>query len=181
METKDAFFLLLRYLVLVILGIGLYFELFYKVFTPLTVWPIYGVLSLIFSNANLLPGDLLFFGGQYAQIIPACVAGAAYFLLLILNLTTPMDWKQRLKSIPFLLVSFLVLNVVRILIFAGLLVSGWQYFDEAHTLVWYFGSTILVVLLWFLNVWLFKIKEIPVYSDFKEIFQDVAGGEKSGE
>jgi len=175
METKEALFLLLRYFVLVVLGIGLYFKLFYIVFTPLTVYPVYGILSLFFQNANLLPGNLLFFGGVYAQIIAACVAGAAYFLLLILNLTTPMSWRQRTKSIVFLLFLFLVLNIARILIFAGLLVSGTQYFDEAHMLVWYLGSTVLVVFLWFLNVWLFKIKEIPIYSDFKDLFQDIAG------
>ncbi|MCA9485415.1 MAG: pacearchaeosortase [Nanoarchaeota archaeon] len=176
METKQAGFLILRYFILVVLGVGLYFDLFYLIFTPLTVYPVYWISSLIFENAHLIGGNLIFFSGVYAEIIPACVAGAAYFLLLILNLTTQMEIKKRLKNVAFLFIAFLIFNMVRIVIFSGLLVSGSQYFDEAHFLVWYLGSTFLVVALWFVSVWLFKIKEIPFYSDFRELFRDVRRG-----
>ena len=177
MENKEAIGLSSRYLILIVLGL-FKLKLFYNVFTPLTVYPVYGVLSILYENANLLQANLLFFGGLYAQIIPACIAGAAYYLLLILNLTTPMGVEKRLKSIAFLFFIFLVLNITRILIFSGLLVSGYEYFDLTHKMTWYFGSTVLVVAVWFVNVWLFKIKNIPIYTDMKNIFSDVISGKE---
>lgn len=160
MEDKKAFRLFVRYLIL--LGLGLFnLKLLYFVFTPLTVYPVFAILSLV-----------------YVQIIPACIAGAAYYLLLILNLSTPMDFGKRVKSIFFLLAIFLVLNIARILIFAAIAVLGKQYFYIAHKLTWYFGSTVLVVLVWFANVWFFKIKEVPIYTDVKSIFKDIAKTKK---
>lgn len=172
MDKREAQFLGLRYLVLVLLGL-FNLEVFYFIFTPLTVYPVYWALSIVFHNANLLESNLLFFGGFYAQIISACVAGAAYYLLLILNMTTPMSKEKRVKSMLFLFGMFLLINIVRILIFSGLLVSGYQYFNLTHELTWYFGSTVMVVLIWFVNVWLFEIENIPIYTDIRHLFDDV--------
>lgn len=163
-----------RYVVLLLLGLN-QLKLFYLIFTPLTVYPVFWVLSLVDNSSRLLEGNLIFFSGFYAQIIPACVAGAAYYLLFILNLTTPMKVDQRVKSLSFLLLSFLFLNVLRILVFASLLANGSQYFDLAHNVVWYFGSTVMVIVIWFVNVWFFKIRAIPIYSDVKEVFGEVVG------
>jgi hypothetical protein len=58
-------------------------------------------------------------------------------------------------------------------VFIALLAKGFQYFDVTHMTVWYFGSTVLVVALWFVNVWIFKIKEIPIYTDAKTIFWEI--------
>ena len=124
-------------------------------------------------GATLLPGNVIFFEGLYASIIPACVAGAAYYLLLILNLTTPMDSKTRINSIFFLLGVFFLLNILRIIFFAFLLVKGYQYFSLTHELTWYFGSTILVILIWFTNISIFKIKKIPIYTDVRNILRDM--------
>lgn len=172
MDKSEAKYLGLRYFLLIALGL-FNLKIFYFVFTPLTVYPSYWFLSIIFHNASLLEGNLLFFGGFYAQIISACVAGAAYYLLLILNMTTPMPKMTRIKSILFLFGMFLIINVARILIFSSLLVSGYQYFDLTHELTWYFGSTVMVVLIWFVNVWLFDIEHIPIYTDMKNLFEDV--------
>jgi exosortase/archaeosortase family protein len=177
MKAEDVLNLGGRYLILLLLG-AFQLSLFYAIFTPLTVFPVFWVLSLIDSGAELLAGNVYYFDGIYIEIIPACVAGAAYYLLLILNLTTPMDSKQRTKSVLFLLLSFLFLNVLRIIIFSNLAASGSEYFDIAHNMVWYFGSTVMVVMVWFVNVWLFKIREIPVYSDIKNIFRDITGKKK---
>ena len=95
------------------------------------------------------------------------------YLLLILNLTTPMRLNKRLKSILFLFSTFLILNIIMILIFSFILESGYNSFDLAHEFTWYFTSTTLVVLIWFSNVKLFKIKKIPVYSDFKSIYEKI--------
>jgi hypothetical protein len=46
-----------------------------------------------------------------------------------------------------------------------MLFSGCTGFDAVHRSIWYFGSTIFVVLLWFLNVYLFRIKSVPAYTD----------------
>ncbi len=184
MENKEAVDLGIRYLVLVLFGAGL--GVFYFLFTPLTVWPVYGVLNLVDSGVRLFEGSVIFFSGNYIEIIGACVAGAAYYLLLILNLATPMDYLKRAESLLFLFGSFLLLNIFRIVLFSLLFVSGFQFFDLAHKLIWYFGSTILVVVIWFVNVWLFDIREIPVYSDVMELFRDafgvggVGGGGKVG-
>ncbi|MEK6819277.1 MAG: pacearchaeosortase [Nanoarchaeota archaeon] len=172
MKNRGVLNLSLRYISLLILGI-FSTTFFYFIFTPLTVYPVFWILRLIEGSTKLLPGNLIFVKGFYAEIISACVAGAAYYLLLILNLATPMKHKKRIFSLIFLLGSFLFLNISRILLFIYLLFSGYQYFDLTHKLTWYFGSTILVVLLWFLNVFLFNIKNIPIYTDMKNLFSDV--------
>ncbi len=171
MDTKEVLGLLTRYGILLLLAVfGI--SVFYYIFTPLTVWPVYLILNKLYA-AQLLEGNILFFKGYYAHIIPACVAGAAYFLLLILNLTTPMDIGKRVKSILFLFVSFLVINIIRIVVFAMIVFVGYRYFDVAHMLTWYIGSTAIVVLVWFLNVWIFKIDGIPVYTDASNIIKDI--------
>lgn len=172
MKTEELRDLIPRYIILLLLGF-FNLKLFYFIFSPLTVYPVFWIVSLFDENARLLVGNLIFFEGFYAEIISACVAGAAYYLLLILNLTTPMHIIKRIKSLVFLIVVFLFLNIARILFFMGFLAAGYQYFDLAHNITWYFGSTLLVIIIWFLNVWLFKIKAIPIYTDVKRIFSDV--------
>ncbi len=172
MKLNNVYEMLIRYLALIVLG-GFNLALFYTVFTPLTVYPFYWIVRAIDDSARLFPGNLIFFSGFYVEIIAACVAGAAYYLLLILNLTTPMELNKRIKSIGYLIFVFLFLNITRIFIFSALLFYGYEYFDFAHRFTWYFGSTVLVILIWFSNVWLFRIKNIPIYSDFKNIFGDI--------
>lgn len=182
----------LRYFLLLILGLGNLF-IFYLIFTPLTVYPVYFFVNL-FHDATLLSGThtyaceitsnsflepiacmntTIFFKDYFASIIPACIAGSAYYLLLILNLTTPMSSKTRIKSIFFILGLFLLLNIGRIFTFAMLFVGSFQIFDLAHTASWYFGSTILVALIWFSNVIIFKIRTIPIYTDIKQIIANI--------
>jgi len=185
--------LVLRYVLLLILGLGNLF-IFYLIFTPLTVYPVSWLIG-ISDEATLMRGTYtkvcelsegtfleslgcmnttIFFREYFASIIPACIAGAAYYLLLILNLTTPMPFKKRVKSITFLFVSFLILNVLRIFFFALFFASkNYEIFNIAHTASWYFGSTVLVILIWFSNVLIFKISEIPIYSDLKSIINQI--------
>jgi exosortase/archaeosortase len=171
MNVKETFDLIIRYILLAILPLGgLY--IFYAIFTPLTVYPSYWAFNALYG-AKLLIGNIIYFKGYYAEIIGACVAGAAYYLLLILNLTTPMHISKRIKSIIFLLFSFLIINITRIVIFGMLFSKGFKYFDLAHELVWYIGSTLIVVVVWFSNVWLFKIKDIPIYTDMLNLFIDI--------
>jgi len=171
MKGNYALGLIIRYLALIVVAVpNLY--LFYLVFTPLTVYPVTWILQLV-ADATPFPGNVILVNGIFARIVPACVAGAAYYLLLILNFTTPLTTKTRIKSLIFLWTTFLILNIARIIVFALLFSAGFPYFDLTHTASWYFGSTVLVLLLWFANVSLFKIKAIPLFSDLKTLFSDI--------
>jgi len=173
MNKEEITHILFRYAILVVLAIPNLF-IFYYIFTPLTVEPTFFILSLIDPSSYVVPNaeNTIFFKGYFASIIPACVAGAAYYLLLILNLTTPMPIKKRVHSILFLFGAFLFLNLLRITTFAIVLTKGYQYFDLAHTTTWYFGSTVIIILIWFVNVQIFKIKSIPIYTDIKKIYKE---------
>ncbi|MBI5803674.1 pacearchaeosortase [Candidatus Pacearchaeota archaeon] len=175
MSDKKVY-LFARYLLIVLFGL-FNLKFFYSVFTPLTIYPVYWIVSL-FREASL-SSNLVSLESFAVEIIPACVAGAAYYLLFILNLSTPIKIDKRIKSLVFLFLVFLAFNILRIVGFIWLFSIGYEYFDAAHNLVWHFGSTILLVLVWFVNVKLFKIKEIPVYSDFRKIFSEIKRFPKS--
>ena len=165
-EEKDLFKILGRYILLLIVGIiGL--KVFYFIFTPLTVLPVYGFLSLFFDT--LLIGNKIIAGGTLTiEIIGACVIGSAYSLLLILNLSVPnMKLKKRLYAIGFSFLVLLVINILRILLLSTLFLTGSPYFDITHKLFWYIGSVIFIVGAWFAEVKLFKMKDIPFYTDIR--------------
>ncbi len=175
MKLNEVVGIFLRYLFLVAIALpGA--SLFYIAFTPLTVYPVFWILSLFCTVS--LEGSTFILGFCSVNLVPACIAGAAYYLLLALNLTTPMKPILRTKSLLFLFVSFLALNIFRILLFISLFGIGFEYFDIAHKAVWYFGSTVLVVLIWFANVKLFEIKAIPAYSDLKTLYNSARGRRK---
>lgn len=173
MNVREMIFFLVRYSLLVFLAL-FNLALIYFIFTPLTVWPSFLILKIIDPASSLLyESATIFFQGNYIALINACIAGAAYYLLCVLNFTTPMDWKKRSVSLALTLGAFLVLNIIRIAIFSLLYVHGYPYFDQAHMFVWYFGSTILIVGIWFAAVFLLKIEEIPIYSDVMNLVHDI--------
>lgn len=152
----------IRYGFLLIIGINI--GMLYLILTPLTVFPSYAAFNELYG-AVFYPPDTIAFKGYFAHIVEACVAGSAYYFLMILNLATPMKLTKRLLSLAFLLGTFYILNLGRIVGFGILFTKGFQYFDFTHLSTWYFGSTLLVVGLWFANVAIFKIKTVPVYTD----------------
>ena len=158
---------LIRYLVLLVLGLSSGF--FYLIFFYLTIFPSYFLLKIFYEVS--LSGYVLRVAGLEIGIVSACVAGSAYYLLLILNLTTEMSVKQRIFSIFSSLFLLLAVNVLRIVLFSALLVEEYSYFDLLHRLSWYIMSILFVVAIWFLTAWLFKIKRIPVYSDLKTLLK----------
>jgi len=171
MNGKIATGFAARYLVLIILGLfNLY--LFYKIFTPLTVYPTYLILKLLYG-AELINSTQIAFEGIVIKLVKACIAGAAYYFLTILNMTTPMVKNKRIKSLVFLFLSFLVLNILRIIIFSVLYSNEFIYLDILHKSIWYFGSTIILIVVWFINVKIFNINNIPIYTDFKKLMMDV--------
>jgi hypothetical protein len=194
---EKPFNIFLRYLFLIIIALPNLF-LFYLVFTPLTFYLSFQIIDSVYG-ANIFNNQIIssscefanstnlgfiskmacinttiFFKGHFAKITSACIAGSAYYLLLILNLTTPMKQKTRAKSILFIFSSFLIINILRIVFFSILFVEkGILLFDKAHLFTWYFGSTLMLAGIWFANIKLFKIKEIPVYSDIMFLIKKI--------
>lgn len=161
--------LLLRYLILILVALpGL--DLFYFIFSPLTVRPVFFLLNL-FYDATLV-GTSIFLSGIEIELIGACIAGSAYYLLLILNLATPdIKIEKRVRILAISFISLLALNVVRIFILSILATKNMFYFNLVHMFFWYVLSVVFVVAIWFYMVKKFKIKKIPFYSDLKILYK----------
>ena len=98
----------------------------------------------------------------------------SYYLLLILNLSTPkIEIKKRLKMILFLFGIFLTVNIIRIVLLSLLFIKSPYAFDFTHWVTWYIMSVAFVIVIWFGSVKLFKIKEITVYSDLKTLYKKI--------
>ncbi len=162
--------ILIRYAILVLIALpGLW--IFYFIFTPLTTYPIYFLLNLFFDAS--LKGNVINIANKFSiEIISACVAGSAYYLLLILNLSIQkIKLQKRLNLIFLAFLSFLIINILRIFLLSILYIFRFSWFDIAHKIFWYLGSIILVILVWFAEVKFFKIKEIPFISDIKFLYK----------
>ena len=156
-----------RYIAILLLSLGNLF-IFYKIFTPLTTYPTYLLLKLIYSEVYY--SGIIIHVNQYSIfLIKSCIAGSAYFLLSALILFTPMKLLKRLYMVIFVFSFFLIINIIRIIFLVILLLNESNYFDISHKFIWYGLSTIFVVSIWFISVWIFKIKDIPVYSDMKNL------------
>lgn len=161
----------LRYLILVLVALpNLY--LFYLIFTPLTVYPVYLILNLFF-DATLTKTTILV-KGVSIEIIKSCVAGSAYYLLFILNLSTPkINFKKRIKILVISFTTFWFLNIIRIIILSFMALSNFSLFDITHQLSWYILSVLFVVGIWFSVVKIFNIEHIPFYSDIKSLYEQI--------
>lgn len=169
-DNKQFLKIITRYLILLLVAVP-NFWLFYAIFTPLTVYFVHLSLSIFFDT--LLTGNVIILDNRIPiEIIPACVAGSAYYLLLILNLSiAKIKLKDRIKMISLSFLIFLLINVLRIFILSVMLLSNFNLFLITHKIFWYVMSTVFVVGIWFFEVKLFKIKEIPFYSDLKFLYQ----------
>ena len=152
-----------RYISLIILGLGNLY-IIYKILTPLTLHTLNIILSI--SSKPLLIENIIYFKTIGIEIVPACVAGSAFYLLLILILSTAnIKPKTRTKAIITALTIFFILNILRILILIPIINS--TYFETAHWIFWHAISTIFVIIIWLSVVKIYKIKSIPIYSDIK--------------
>jgi len=163
-DNKKAVFIFLRYLILVLIALPNLF-LFYFIFAPLTIYPVNSILS-IFYHTNLI-GNQITLSNISIELVDACIAGSAYYLLILLNLSIPMNLKKRIYSIAFSFLIFLAINIIRISLFSILLVNSFQYFDITHKIFWYILSGVIVFIIWFITIKTFKIKDVPFYSDIK--------------
>lgn len=164
MNDRKFYIIFLRYIALFLVAIPNLW-LFYAILTPLTIYPVFYLLSIFFKEITL-SGTSIILNGAIIQINNACIAGAAFYLLLALNLTTPMKTKNRINAILFSFLSLIIFNILRIFIFSVFFIESFSLFNVLHLLFWHVFSTIVVLLIWFASVKIFKIDKIPVYSDF---------------
>ena len=146
---------------MLLLGIGNLY-LFYKILTPLTIRTVSSILAIFYPVT--VADNLIRFNGVIIEIIPSCVAGAAFFLLLFLILSSAeIKPGKRALMIILSMIALFILNIIRILILSGL--TKMTYFQTAHWISWHIISTLFVVGTWFALVKIYKIKSLPVYSD----------------
>ena len=163
-----------RYAAILLLSLGNLF-IFYKIFSPLTTYPVFLILKLIYSEVYY-SGIIIHINQYSIFLIKSCIAGSAYFLLFALVLSIPMKLLKRIYLLIFVFFVFLLINIIRIVFLVYLLVNNSNYFDISHKFIWYGLSTIFIVGIWFFSVWLFKIKDIPVYSDMKYLVKVIKKG-----
>ena len=155
----------MRYSVILLLGLG-NLSVFYYIFTPLTVNISAFILNLF--SETIIDSSTILFREVTIEIISACVAGSAYYLLFILLMSTPeLKIKTRIYALLFSFSLLLIFNSLRIVLLA--LINQSMYFELVHIVFWYVISTIFVILIWFLTINLFKIRNIPVYTDIKNL------------
>ncbi|MEM4318338.1 MAG: pacearchaeosortase [Candidatus Pacearchaeota archaeon] len=160
--------LFFRYFLAIIMGIFIIF--FYTIFTPLTFFVLksLGLFFEVYFYKNFI-----IYHSTLIEIIPACVAGSAYYLLFLLNILTPnIKIKKRIFALFFAFTAFFLFNFFRLILLISLEFIGVKTYFY-HKVLWYFGSTIAVFLIWILTIKIFKIKEIPFYSDFVWLAQKI--------
>ncbi len=165
-ESRKIIFIFARYTFILLIAL-LAFPVFYKVFLPLTIYPASFLLSLFYHS--VVSGSFILTINVQIELISACIAGSAYYLLLLLNFSLPLAWKKRVYSIAFSFAMFLIINILRIFTFSLLYINNFKYFDITHLIFWYVLSGIIVFLVWLSTIKLFKIKDIPFYADLKLI------------
>jgi len=168
-SKNNAVNIFVRYIILILIAIPNIY-LFYFIFTSLTIYPVFYFINF-FTKATL-NGTIISFGADNIEIVGACVAGSAYYLLTILNLSTPnIKIKKRILMLFISYLTFLILNIARIVFLSYLIFIDSAYFDATHKILWYSLSTLLVVIIWFSEVKFFKINSIPVYEDVKFLYR----------
>ena len=83
MKKKQFLSAVIRYFLLVLAGLPNLW-LFYFVFTPLTIYPVYFLFNFFF-DVSLTEKIITVADCFPIELIPACIAGSAYYLLLVLN------------------------------------------------------------------------------------------------
>lgn len=161
-----------RYLIL-LLASSNSFWIFYFLLTPATLQATAFLLKFfypvkVYGNAMLLKNEIII------SMVKACVAASAYYLFLILNLTTAgIKFSKRILIFLFDISLFFVLNIARIAILAIMQLNNLAFFDITHKIFWYGISTAYVVLIWLATIKIFKIRAVPVYSDVRFLLNEV--------
>jgi len=164
-QSKKILGLFARYFSILLIGSGNLYVI-YKILTPLTVHILNSILS-IFTD-TILSENIIYLGEIVIEIIPACVAGSAFYLLLLLLFSTgDIKPEVRTKAVITSFAALFTLNILRILILIPM--ASTSYFGIIHWIFWHLISTIFVVSIWIGIVKIYEIKTIPIYSDVKYI------------
>jgi len=157
----------IRYVLAVLVGV--FYQVFYWIFSPWTLHSTYWILNLVYDV--VLEGNLITFDSVTFALIPACTAATAYLLLTMLILVTRgIKLLTRIKIWIYGCLLILVFNTLRIFLLIWIYVTfGQNYFDALHLVFWHVISTVVVVLIWIGLTKKYKVKGIPIYSDFKYI------------
>ncbi len=148
-------------------------SLFSFVLTPITI---YGSYILLFSFFDVVvKGKILFVNGFPFEIVEACVATTAYFLLwLLCFLTKDIKLKIRLKLLLYGFLLILGMNLIRIALLVFIAMKyGFAWFTLVHLAFWNFVTGIYVALVWIFLVMKFKIYGVPVYDDLRTLYKMV--------
>jgi len=169
-KGENEYYLSLLFRGLAILVVTLNFNLIYTIFTPITVYLSYYLTSLFYDTIQI--GNSIGVGGIGFNIINACVAGAAYYLLFLLILgLKDLSFKKGIKMLLSGFAILLVANVLRIFLLIVLNIEfGENYFEAVHLAFWNFISGIFIFLIWIFLVKKFKERDIPYWSDIKYLY-----------
>ncbi|HII16211.1 MAG TPA: pacearchaeosortase [Nanoarchaeota archaeon] len=166
---KDSYARELALRLLTAFAVGISYNLFYMVLSPVTLYLSYFFFSL-FHPMSALAGSAIQTQTASFELIPACVATAAYVLLaFLILLTKDISPADRLQMFVYGSLGLLAFNILRIEL---LLLTYFRLnasFDALHLFVWKFMSTAFVVVLWLALARIYRVKSIPVYSDFVHI------------
>ena len=166
--------LILRVIIAIAL-LSIPFNIFQWLFTQITVNFVYFVLVLIkaapvlgkYSVKNTI--DVY---GVSVRIIELCVTASAYYTMAILTIITK-DISILKRAALFLLGALLIfiMNLVRIFILIYILANNGDLFRSLHQTFWFLLSFVYVALAWILLSKVFKVENIPIYSDIKFLLQ----------
>ncbi|MFH1592762.1 MAG: pacearchaeosortase [Candidatus Woesearchaeota archaeon] len=160
--------LLFRYIAAIaIMAIGT--PIIYFLLSPLTFYLSY--FSIFYFSPTLIDSTSFLISNIKLNFINACTAASAYLLLILLTLTIDLKPKKTIKILLTGSLIILIANIIRIdILIIALVKYGSNLFNTVHLIFWKVLSTVFVVILWIFLTKLFKIKEIPIYSDFKKVY-----------
>jgi len=101
------------------------------------------------------------------------------FLRPLKTINQQMSFSKRIGSVLFSFAFLLLANIARIVLMSELFMRNLFYYDALHMLTWYALSILIVLGIWFLAVWIFRINQIPVYTDFKTLIMSYKKIKKS--
>lgn len=140
-----------------------------KVFYPILFWPLfYSAYFLLFPYSPKIFQNSLIINDKKLVFVSACIAISAYILLSILILLTKeISLKKGIKVFLTGVLALFLANLIRVYVLAIILLEfNIKLFNTLHLFFWDILSTVFVFLLWVALVKYFKIKAIPIYSDF---------------
>jgi|APSaa5957512535_1039671.scaffolds.fasta_scaffold15906_2 exosortase/archaeosortase family protein len=162
-QNKKILNLFSRYLTIIIIGAGNLY-LFYKILIPTTLHTTNLILKIF--TPTILIGNTIQTNHALIEIAPSCVAASAFFLLIALILSiSNIKPKTRAKALLTATVTLFTFNIIRILTLIPFI--NQPYFETLHWIFWHLISILFVLVAYFTTIKFYKIKSIPVYSDFK--------------